>query len=123
MTNVNYSITNEFQRDLKKLLKKFKSLETDLERSKRSAIELFHIHKIDNNSIFQIQGFGTETIKIFKIKKFACKYLKGFGVKSGIRIIYAYNLEENTATFIQIYFKGQEENEDKQRINDYLDSL
>ncbi len=121
--NLNYSETIEFQRDFKRLLKKFQSLDVDFERSRRSVIEVFHIGKINNNSIFQIQGFGTEKIKIFKLKKFACKYLKSFGVRSGIRIIYAYNCEENTVTFIQIYFKGQEENENRQRIEDYLSSL
>lgn len=120
---IKYFSTIEFQKDLKKMLKKFKSLEFDINNVKESAIELFHIRKIDNNSIFQIQGFNVEKVKIYKIKKFACKSLKGCGVKSGIRIIYAYNFDNNTVTFIQLYFKGQEENEDRQRISDYLQGI
>jgi len=79
---IKYLTTIEFQKDLKRMLKKFKSLEFDIDNAKESTIELFHIRKLDNNSIFQIQGFNTEKIKIYKIKKFACKALKGCGLKA-----------------------------------------
>jgi hypothetical protein len=35
---------------------------------------------------------------------------------SGIRIIYAYYENEDVIEFIEIYFKGDKENEDKNRI-------
>ena len=54
---------------------------------------------------------------IFKAKKFACKALKGSGSNSGIRLIYAYFEAEGTIELIKIYFKGDKENEDKERIN------
>lgn len=42
--------------------------------------------------------------------------MKGKGAASGIRIIYAYNEKEDIIEFIEIYFKGDKENEDRERI-------
>lgn len=117
---INYGETEEFRKDFKKLLKKFRSLETDLEIVKVAAIELFHIQKIVNLSIFLIPGFCSEEIQICKIKKFACKALKGRGSKSGIRIIYAYHKAVQKVVFLEIYFKADQENEDRERIKSYL---
>ena len=93
ITQINYGETPEFQKDFKKLLKKFKSLESDLELAKVATIEFYHIQKINNSSVFLIQGFCTEEIYVCKIKKFACKALKGRGSKSGIRVIYAFHCQ------------------------------
>ena len=117
---IEYNETNLFQKDLKHLLKKFPTLKDDIEIAKRNAIELYHINKIDNQSVFPIQGFCTSKIKVYKLKKFACKALKGRGSKSGIRIIYAFHLETSKVVFIQLYFKGEQLNEDKDRIKEYL---
>ena len=123
MNQINYKRTSCFDKDLKQLLKKFKTLEDDIDVAKKNAIELYHIHKIDNNSIEPIPGFCSDELKICKIKKFACKALKGRGVQSGIRITYVYYVLSNTIDFIEIYFKGESENEDKERIKEYLASI
>jgi hypothetical protein len=122
-SKINYSETPEFQKDFKRLLKKFKSLESDLGLAKIAAIEFYHIRKINNSSIFPIQGFCSEEIAICKIKKFACKALKGRGSKSGMRIIYAFHCQNYKIDFIEIYFKGEKENEDRERIKNYLENF
>lgn len=119
-TKIEYNETISFQKDLKQLLKKFQTLEDDLETAKRNAIELYHLKRVNNQSVFPIQGFCTETIQVCKIKKFACKALKGRGSKSGIRVIYAFHCKNYKVDFIEIYFKGEKENEDRERIEDYL---
>ena len=120
-TKIKYNVINSFQKDLKRLLKKkFSTLEEDLETVKRDAIELYHLKRINNQSIFPIQGFCTKTIQICKIKKFACKSLKGRGSKSGIRVIYAFHYQGYKVDFIELYFKGEKENEDRERIKMYL---
>ena len=123
MSPITYKNTSGFEKDLKKLLKKFRTLEDDIEVAKKNAIELFHLKNIDNNSVEPIPNFCTDKLKICKIKKFACKALKGRGVQSGIRIIYAYYVLTDTIDFIEIYFKGESENEDKERIKQYLASI
>ena len=117
---IDYEKSDYFQKDFKHLLKKYRTLEDDLETAKRDAIELYHIMGVDNQSVFPIQGFCSEEIMICKIKKFACKALKGRGSKSGIRIIYAFYCQSYKVEFIEIYFKGNKENEDRERIKDYL---
>jgi len=117
---IEYSATDVFQKDLKRLLKKYQTLEEDLETVKRNAIELFHLKNLNNQSVFPIPNFCNEAIQVCKIKKFACKALKGRGAKSGIRVIYAYHVTVSKVEFIEIYFKGEKENEDHERIKEYL---
>jgi len=123
MPIITYKSTQEFEKDLKQLLKKLPTLREDIEIAKVFAIELFHLKNIDRRAIFLIPNFCTEELKVCKVKKFACKALKGRGAKSGIRIVYAYYVQTNTVDFIEIYFKGETENEDKERIKRYLAGL
>jgi hypothetical protein len=120
MPTITYKQTREFEQDLKRLLKKFPSLIEDIKTAKSFTIELFHLQKLNKQDIFLIPNFCSDELKICKIKKFACKALKGRGVKSGIRIIYAYYVLTRTVDFIEIYFKGEKEIEDKGRIKQYL---
>ena len=120
MNPITYKSTSGFEKDLKRLLKKFRTLEDDIEVAKKNAIELFHLMKIDNNSVELLPSFCSDELKICKIKKFACRALKGRGVQSGIRVIYAYYVLTNTVDFIEMYFKGESKNEDKERIKQYL---
>ena len=118
---MNYDETKKFTRDFKKLLKKFPSLRDDLKITKKYRIELFHCKKIDSRSIFQIEGVGNyNDLRFYKIKKFQCKSLKGRGAKSGIRVIYALFPAQQKVVFLEIYFKAKQENEDRQRIVDFI---
>ena len=119
---MNYNETTEFARDFKRLLKKFPSLAEDLAVVKQYYIELFHCQKINRHGIFKIEDAGNnENLQFFKIKKFACKILKGKGCRSGIRVIYAYFPSQNKVEFIQIYYKKREDTDcDYERIKEYL---
>lgn len=131
MSQITYKQTPGFEKDLKRLLKKFRSLEKDFEMAKKATIEPYHIgvfveeklEKKDAGAIFLIPNFCSDELKICKIKKFACKALKGRGVQSGIRIIYAYFVSTKTVDFIEMYFKGELKNENKERIKSYLSSI
>lgn len=115
-----YEETREFARDLKKLVKKFRSLGEDLEVVKRNAIELYHCKGLDNRSVFRIPNVGSAAVQIYKVKKFACKALKGKGNRSGLRLIYAYTPKEQQVIFLELYYKADQENEDRHRIKDFL---
>lgn len=106
----------EFQKDLKKLVKRFSSLREDLDTFKNTALKALHKLGQENLGIFQIPGLGFEYPKVYKATKFACKSLKGKGAASGIRVIYAYYPDKDKIIFIEIYFKADQENEDKERI-------
>jgi mRNA-degrading endonuclease YafQ of YafQ-DinJ toxin-antitoxin module len=103
---------SEFKKDLKKLLKKYRTLNDDLAVVKR-VLEILPDERPPFS--FRIDHLGIETC-IIKVKKIACKALKGRGVNSGLRLIYAHFPDEQKITFIELYHKNDKENEDKSRI-------
>lgn len=106
----------EFEREFKKLHKKFRTLGEDLQVFIEKQLNLLHILGQDNRGCIRISDLGISYPHIYKARKFACKSLKGKGAVSGIRIIYAYYPQENVIEFIEIYYKGDKENEDRNRI-------
>jgi mRNA-degrading endonuclease RelE of RelBE toxin-antitoxin system len=112
MNNIEFDELSEFKKDLKQLLKKYRTLKEDLD-----------VVKLDLNDepgasppfSFRIDNLGLETC-VIKVKKIACKALKGRGVNSGLRLIYAHFPNEQKITFIELYHKNDKENEDKRRI-------
>ncbi len=109
----------EFDKDMRKLLRRFKTLEDDLRVFIKNELNLYHKIRIDNKGVFQVPGLKIESPKIYKAKKFACRSLKGKGVQSGIRVIYAYFENQDRIELIEIYYKGDKENEDRERISKY----
>lgn len=103
---------SEFKKDFKYLLKKYRTLNDDLAIVKR-VLEV----KPDERPpfSFRIEDLSLETC-IIKVKKIACKALKGRGVNSGLRLIYAHFPNEQKITLIELYHKNDKENTDKQRI-------
>lgn len=106
----------EFERDMKRLLKKFRSLEDDLGNFIKTELKLFHKLGLDNQGVMQMVGLGIQAPRIYKARKFACRSLKGKGAQTGIRVIYAYFEEIDKIELIEIYYKGDKENEDRERI-------
>ncbi len=102
----------EFQKELKRLARKYKSLPEDLQefRNVVSAVPL------GNSRHFSVIT-QTEDLYIVKARLF-CRYLKG----SSLRIMYSYFAQEQRIEFIELYFKGDRENENRDRIKEYLQS-
>jgi mRNA-degrading endonuclease RelE of RelBE toxin-antitoxin system len=102
----------EFKKDLKKLLKKYRSLNDDIEiMTKVLIVEPGERPPFS----FRIDGLGIETCMI-KVKKMACKSLKGRGVNTRLRLIYAHFEEKQRITFVELYHKNNKDNEDRDRI-------
>ena len=106
----------EFERDLRQLTRKFRTLPDDLEVVISTSLNLYHKLNIKHDGIKRISDLGIDDPEIYKVRKFACRALKGRGAKSGIRLIYAYFSDQDKVEFIQMYFKADEENEDRARI-------
>ena len=115
---MNFKNNREFEKDFKKLSKKFQSLDNDL-------IEFKKVLSESPLGIGKHFNVITKTGSVYIIKaRFFCKSLK----KKDLRIIYAYVeshqiIEMMSIEFIEIYFKGNKENEDRERIKQYLKSL
>ena len=108
----------EFQKDIEKLNKKFRTLYDDL-ATFNNALKAVLPNRLPK--IVRISGLGREVkVPIYKVKHFRCKSLKGKGSRSGIRVIYAYEWDEDKVTLIEIYYKNKKQNHDKKRILKYF---
>lgn len=104
----------EFDRDLKKLKKRYRTIEEDLDTFINTAIKL---HDAENDmGIVRISGLGIENPPVYKGRKFACKSLKGKGSRSGVRVIFAHFAAEERIELVEIYIKSDQANHDEQRI-------
>lgn len=108
-----YDELPEFQKEFKKYSKKYRTLQNDLINFKKitDSVPLGtgkHFHILHSN----------EKIKIIKARLF-CRCLKG----TSMRIVYCFFHIEGRIEFIELYFKGEKENEDRERIKDYLKNL
>ena len=112
-------ILPDFKKDFKKLEKNYPTLKQDLEVFVNTQLKLSHKLNIDNSGIVQISGLSISVPKIYKARKFTCKSLKGRGSYSGLRILYASFKDNDRIELVEIYFKGNKENEDRQRILKY----
>ena len=106
----------KYAKDLKTLKKRFRTLDEDVEAFIKVQLKIKHKLKKETSGIERISNLGIESPEIYKVTRFACKSLKGRGVKSGIRIIYSYFEGEDKIEFVEIYFKGDKKNEDRERI-------
>lgn len=112
---MSFRSTPEFQKDFKKLAKRFRTLDSDLAEFKKVLNEA----PLGIGKHFNII---TKSDSIYVVKaRFFCRSLK----KKDLRIIYAYIenhqiIEMIGIEFIELYFKGKKKNEDKERIKQYL---
>ena len=112
MTTIHFEETFEFQKELKRLTKKYHSLPQDMEILKRLLTR--HPKGFGNHMpILRREG------DIFVIKaRLACESLRA----SSLRVIYAYHESLITIFFIELYYKGEKEAEDQRRIEEFLRS-
>lgn len=119
-----FSYLDEFNREFKRLLKKYRTLEDDFNLFKERVLAYR-----ENGTgkylfwrppgIVRISNLGIET-EVYKVKHFSCRALKGRGSRSGIRIIYVYFPDNNKVEFVEIYFKERDDTDcDKERIKRY----
>lgn len=103
----------EFEKELKKLSRKYPTIESDIDDIKQ--ILLTCPTGLGKNFII-IKSI--ENIKIVKVK-IHCESLKA----RTIRLIYSYKEDKIEFLYLEVYFKGDKENEDRERIDEYLKSL
>jgi len=102
--------TPAFEKDYKRLRKKYRSLDGDLEVFEA----LLAQYPEGTGSKFAILHRGEE-VMIVKAR-LACRALR----ESSLRIIYAYHGSSVTFMYIELYFKGDQECEDQERIRAFL---
>ncbi len=108
-----YEELPEFSRELKRLSKKYLSLGDDLDGLKQTLAK------------FSVSSGGKhwnclhrdESMCVYKIR-LACRYLRA----TTMRVIYAQYTDSARIVFIELYYKGDKENEDRERIAQYMRS-
>lgn len=110
---MNFRETEEFEKEVKRLSKKYKSLDEDLKEFKK-VVSVIPLGTGKHFAVLHVHG----TVQIVKARLF-CRYLKG----SSLRVIYAFDMQKEQVEFIEIYFKGDKENEDRGRIEGYVRSI
>lgn len=111
-----FHATDSFNKNFKKLSKDYHSLNADLERFKKAL-------EIDGERLTGLKRIPLSekiSTKFFKARKFRCKSLN-CGSMSGIRIVFCWQVEcENIKIiFIEIYYKGKQENHNETKIIDF----
>ncbi len=103
----------EFEKELKKLSKKYPTLPSDIEDIKSVLLNCpTGIGK--NFTIVRIEG-STTIVKV----RVHCESLRS----RTIRLIYAYHKNTIEFMYIEVYFKGEKENENRERIEEYLSNI
>ena len=113
---MNYRTTREFDKDYKRLAKRYRILDDDLALLKK-VLDRFPLGTGKHFVVLH----STDAVKVVKAR-FFCRSLKG----SSLRIIYAYGdsgVEFIGIEFIEVYYKGDKPREDRERIKSYLDSI
>jgi len=121
MAEIIFEESSEFKKDYKRLSKRYRALPEDFDRLKHVALTLFH-SGVDNRVSYEIPECVKERYSAFKLKKFACRSLKG-GANSGLRVIYVFDHLEKKVLFLEMYYKGDQELENRSRIELYLSYL
>lgn len=109
----NFSQLPEFEKELKRLSKKYPTLASDIEDIK--PILISNPTGIGKN--FTIVSV-VQDVKIVKVR-IHCESLRA----RSIRLIYAYHTDRIEFMYLELYFKGDKENEDRERIAQYLKSV
>lgn len=103
---------SEFEREHKKLLKRYRSLEEDIAFLEDVLVKF----PTGKGSKFVILHNESDCV-IIKTR-LMCRTLRD----SSLRVIYAWHKSTATFTYLEIYFKGDKENENRERIKEYLKS-
>ena len=101
----------EFEKERKRLARKFRSLSEDLQEF-QNVVSVAPLGTGKKHFAIIAQS---ERVNIVKARLF-CRYLKG----SSLRVIYAYCEQDERIEFLEIYFKGDKETEDRDLVRKYL---
>lgn len=103
---------DEFKKDLKQLLKKYPSLNDDLEVVKR----VLAVNPAQRSPFsFQLNDLGIQT-SVIKLKKIASRCRKQEGASSGLQLIYAWFEQEDRIVLVELFHNKENGKENRQRI-------
>jgi hypothetical protein len=126
---MNYSTSSEFDRELKTLSKKWRSLPNDFKSVKKSLPLLYTIQPDETDENLRMrrdQFFNNKRATILHTTKDGIEIVKmrldcaSLGNKDMLRLVFVYIMQGDTITFIELYSKNDKQREDQVRIKKYL---
>lgn len=113
---MDFKATDEFTKEFDKLKKKYRTLDTDLELLKK----LLRLNPAgDGSKHWNLLKHEPEAkVHLLKVRMM-CRAARG----SQFRVTYAYQENKIEILFIEIYYKGNKENENMERAERYLKLL
>ncbi|MDP2641278.1 MAG: hypothetical protein Q8P39_01905 [Candidatus Yanofskybacteria bacterium] len=105
-----FDATADFEKEFKRLFKKYKTLDDDFEKFKKILVTA--PAGVGRNFVII---HSAENIKVLKARM-ACRTLRD----RSLRVVYSYFEQEQRIEFIELYFKGDKETEDHGRVKEYL---
>lgn len=110
-----FSDSPEFTRDLKRLIKRYRSLPDDLQTLRTVLASTEARILLEGGKKHATRIYYGKQVSIYKLR-LACRSLKS----SEMRLIYAAFAHEKRIEFIQLYFKGDEVSEDRNRLKAFI---
>ena len=121
MSPIEVKYHKKFLKEKRKLSKKCSTFDNDFKRFVKALITdiKYNDFKVPTNikKYSKISGLDKRvSLPAFVAKKFYCEGMNR-GSDSGYRFTFIFDSSENLIYFVQIYFKGNQEIEDLDRIN------
>lgn len=126
---MNYSTSSEFDKELKTLSKKWRSLPSDFVPVKKSLPLLYAVQPDETEENLRIrrgQFFNNKRATILHTKEDGIEIIKmrldcaSLGNKDILRLVFVYAKYGETIEFIELYSKNEKQREDQSRIKKYL---
>ena len=114
-----FNRTPEFNKDLKKLQKKWHTLEKDLKVAERAIGQVY-----ENPDLYE-PFFSTKNATVmssndsYEVSKMRLKCTSP-GAKGKARIVFVFARVDGEITLLEIYSKSEKDREDSTRVHDYL---
>lgn len=112
---MDFSESDEFKKEFKKLVRKYQTFEEDLRVAKKAIMVAPSGNGTKHWNILKHDGADRYIIKM----RMMCRAVKG----SQFRIVYLYDGAKVEVLFIEVYFKGNKKREDTERIDNFFDKL
>lgn len=123
---MNFEFTAEFEKDLKRLAKKWRSIPKDVEVSKQYILPLYEQGSDDIEiSVYRQKFFNGKSAAIlqageqYEVIKMRLD-VESIGRADKVRIIFVTIKIDATIRFIELYAKSDKDREDTKRIRKYL---
>jgi len=105
----------EFEKEYSKFCKKHNGFEEDMKRFEK-ALKI-EWPKLLTGTV-PISHIGKDFRTCYKAREFRCKSLNR-GCRSGIRIVFTFDQDKMNFLFIELVFKGTDDNHDRDRLMKY----